>query len=720
MKLNLRLQGQYMLVTFALAVVMTLTSAAVHLWLSSNHSERLLQELTVQNSKTFRTELSKRATQMSTYLAEAMFDPLYMYNLEEAGYLIEPLLQMEEIEHLIIFDKKGNVFHDGDPSLEQLGRPVNFAVDVKQVIANGKPIHMFMESSLVVIRPIRAADETIGGIYLEMSLDKVDNEISAMATLIEATNKRSQDELYVGVLAAAVLLLSLSGLMAAIISRRWSRPLVQLTKQAESIGRGDFKLAQTMNSEERKDEIGNLTLAVQSMATKLEHRTQKISHLAYHDALTDLPNRTRFIQHLQGTIKSYPATSFSVLFLDLDEFKVVNDNYGHDSGDFLLMRIAEKLTRCAREITNDHPLTMISRIGGDEFLMLIPHLKTTEDVDAVVKKIFLAVRSPILMENEELVVGGSIGIARYPRNGKTAEDLIKNADIAMYRAKADGKNTHKVFTPKMFKSVVHRANIERELRRSLADLQQFELWFQPLVCLKTGRVMGAESLVRWRHPTLGIVPPGDFIPIAEETAMILPLGQWLIERLCFQIQQWMPYFSHDFHVSINISSKQLYRQNLVEMFAFYMEKYHVPPHTIRMEITESLLLQDEDEAERTLKAIRASGIEVWLDDFGTGYSSLSYLRRFTVDGIKIDQSFVRDIIADSKDQQLVQAMVAMANNLDLLVVAEGIETLEQAEKLAQIGCEVGQGFYFDKPMPVDDFVRRLINESNSNVVEFKV
>lgn len=720
MKLKLRLQGQYMLVTFALAVVMTLTSAAVHLWLASNHSQRLLHELTVQNSKTFRTELSKRAEQMSSYLSKSMFDPLYMYNLEEAGYLLEPLLQMDELKSLVVFDSNGHVFHDGDPSLEMLGRNLPFPYDVSAVLSQGQRIHEFSDERLVIIRPIQVADEIIGGIFIEFSLDKVDRDIANMATLIESTNDRSQKALYLGVLGAAVLLLSCSAIMAAIISRHWSRPLVKLTEQAESIGRGDFKLAQAMSTVKRQDEIGNLTVAVQSMASKLEQRTQKISHLAYHDALTDLPNRTRFIQHLQGTIKSYPATSFSVLFIDLDEFKVINDNYGHDSGDFLLMRLAEKLSTCAREITNDHPLTMISRIGGDEFLMLIPHLKTTEDVDGLVKKIFLAVRSPILMENEELVVGGSIGIARYPQNGKTAEDLIKNADIAMYRAKADGKNTHKVFTPKMLKSVTHRANIERELRRSLADLQQFELWFQPLVCLKTGRIMGAESLVRWRHPVLGIIPPADFIPIAEETAMILPLGQWLIERLCFQIQQWMPYFAHDFHVSINISSKQLYRQNLVEMFAFYMEKYHVPARTIRMEITESLLLQDEDEAERTLKEIRASGIEVWLDDFGTGYSSLSYLRRFTVDGIKIDQSFVRDIITDSKDQQLVQAMVAMANNLDLLVVAEGIETEEQANTLSRIGCEIGQGYYFDKPMPVDDFVKKLINESESNVIEFKL
>ncbi|MCJ2376761.1 EAL domain-containing protein [Vibrio sp. ZSDZ34] len=717
MRWKLRLQGQYMLVTFMLAVTMTLMGAAAHLWLSKTQSEHLIQELSFQNQKTFKQELSKRADQISSYLAKALFNPLYTYNIEEAQILVEPVLQSSEILELTVFDIHGNVFYDGNEALTLLGSSFKSNKKIQPTLQYGATLHSFSNTTLTVVKPISAADQIIGGVYLKTSLARVNKDIEDMSQLILEIENKTTKRLHLGVAIAAAIMLLCSALLASIIARSWSRPLQKLTIQTDAIGRGNFNVAKDIAAEARNDEIGELSEAVRSMATKLEQRTKKITHLAYHDALTELPNRTRFIQHLQNTIKSYPATSFSVLFLDLDEFKVVNDNYGHSSGDFLLIRLAERLTDCANEITNDHPLTMISRIGGDEFLMLIPHLKALQDVDSVVKKIFSGIRSPILMENEELVVGGSIGVARYPYNGKTADELIKHADIAMYRAKADGKNTHKLFTPTMFKSVVKRANIERELRRSLTDLSQFELWFQPLIDLKTNRIIGAESLVRWRHPRLGLVPPGDFISIAEETAMILPLGQWLIEKLCHQLQQWSPYFDDGFHVSINISSKQLYRQNLVEIFSFYMEKFQVPTRCIRMEITESLLLQDEEEAEKQLKLIRNAGIQVWLDDFGTGYSSLSYLRRFTVDGIKIDRSFVRDITSDPKDQQLIQAMIAMANNLDLLVVAEGIETAEQAELVSSFGCDIGQGFYYDKPMPVDKFVSRLIDKQKpKNVV----
>ncbi|MFA0086659.1 EAL domain-containing protein [Vibrio sp. 10N.261.51.F12] len=713
MKLRLRLQGQYTLATFLLATTLISASIAVHLWLSSTQSDYLRAELSAQHTQASIKTVVRRATQVSGYLASVLVNPLNEHNVAITTQLLQPIKDYPEVINVSLLDQNYEFIVQND----EVSLPSSSLPALVKVFSDAKTVQQITDQQVTVIQPIIINDKVAAALYLIMSTDNVQDHVDAADKIVAAVNSQIEQKLYLSLFIMSVALLLFSAVIATFISRRLSRPITNLTLRTNAIGRGDFDLNDHDDTSKRTDEIGELSSAIRAMAAKLEQRTQKITHLAYHDALTELPNKTQFIQHLQSTIKSYPATSFSVLFLDLDEFKVVNDNYGHDSGDFLLIRLAEKLTLCARDITNNHPLTMISRIGGDEFLMLIPHLKSIQDVDSVVKQIFVAVRSPILMENEELVVGGSIGVARYPYNGKSADELIKHADIAMYRAKSDGKNTHKLFTPKMFKSVVHRANMERELRRSLSDLKQFELWFQPLVCLKTGRTIGAEALVRWRHPTIGLISPADFISIAEETAMILPLGQWLIENLCFQIQQWMPYFDSDFHASINISSKQLYRQNLVEMFAFYMEKYQVPARTIRMEITESLLLQDEDEAERTLKAIRESGIEVWLDDFGTGYSSLSYLRRFTVDGIKIDQSFVRDITTDVKDQQLVQAMIAMANNLDLLVVAEGIETREQARKLAQFGCQIGQGYYYDRPIPVEQFVNRLINENESNVIE---
>jgi len=381
----------------------------------------------------------------------------------------------------------------------------------------------------------------------------------------------------------------------------------------------------------------------------------------------------------------------AVLFLDLDRFKQINDTLGHSVGDRLLRAVANRLANCL-----SHGDT-VARLGGDEFAILLEDLHQASDVVPILEKLVEAMRHPFGLDGREFFLTFSIGISVCPQDGEEADNLLRNADTAMYRAKEEGRNNYRFYTADMNASAFARLELENRLRRAL-EREEFVLHYQPKLDLRSGKIVGVEALLRWQHPELGLVPPGDFIPTLEETGMIVPVGRWVLHEACRQARAWrqagLPWLA----VAVNISTHQFRRDDIYAVVMEVLATYAMPASELELEITESALMDDIGRASESLQRLKEQGVKVSIDDFGTGYSSLAYLKRLAIDSLKIDRTFVRDICHDEDDAAIVSAVVAMAQRLQLTVVAEGVETTDQLEFLRQQGCDQMQGYLLSRPM----------------------
>jgi diguanylate cyclase (GGDEF)-like protein/PAS domain S-box-containing protein len=420
---------------------------------------------------------------------------------------------------------------------------------------------------------------------------------------------------------------------------------------------------------------------------------ERIRSLAYHDPLTGLPNRVLLRDRLEMAVAQAHRYRhrLAVLFLDLDHFKVLIESLGHGFGDRLLRAVAERLQAGRREGDT------VARIGGDEFVLLLPELGRTQDVARVARKVVESVREPFRIDEREIYVTASLGVSLYPDDGDTAEALLKNADTAMYRAKDEGRDGCQLFTPAMNAAAVQRLALETDLRRAVLE-KDHQLLFQPLVEAGSGRVFGLEALLRWRHPRRGQVPPAEFIPLAEATGLILPLGAWVLRTACAEAQRWRGLGFGDLRVAINASVRQLQQADFPEQVRRTLRETGLPGRLLDVEITETHAMQNPEAVTAVLRELKALGLSISIDDFGIGYSSLNYLKRLPIDCLKIDQSFVRDVTADPDDAAIAAAIVALGHGLKLPVLAEGVETEEQRRFLTALGCDRMQGFLFSPPL----------------------
>jgi diguanylate cyclase (GGDEF)-like protein/PAS domain S-box-containing protein len=424
--------------------------------------------------------------------------------------------------------------------------------------------------------------------------------------------------------------------------------------------------------------------------TPAKQAEARIAYLAHHDALTELPNRTLFCDGLDQTLQR-GATRAAVLSLDLDGFKGVNDRYGHPAGDALLVAVAQRL----RAVVEGGD--QIARFGGDEFVILDTTYTDQADVEALAQHIIRALSAPFLIAGDDVTVGVSIGIAFAPTDGETASALIKSADAALYRAKGDGRGTFRFFEPEMDRRLQERQRLVQDLRSAIAH-DELVLHYQPYVSAGTGVVSGCEALLRWQHPERGMISPAEFIPVAEQSGLIIPIGVWVLEEACRAAMRWPA----EQRVSVNISPVQFRNRELPRTILTALTRAGLSPSRLEIEVTETVLIDDVEAALDTLRQIRALGVRVALDDFGTGYSSLSYLRSFPFDKVKIDRSFVQELPTRRDNQVIVQAIRDMARGLGMSVTAEGVETCEQAERLRATGCEELQGYLYSRPKPAGD------------------
>ncbi|MBV6341998.1 sensor domain-containing protein [Candidatus Magnetobacterium casense] len=424
---------------------------------------------------------------------------------------------------------------------------------------------------------------------------------------------------------------------------------------------------------------------------------QRLQYLAHFDSLTDLPNRTLFydrLGHILGHSRRYNQM-FALLFLDLDGFKFVNDSLGHDMGDLLIKMAAARLPKCVRASDT------VAHVGGDEFVIILPLVEKAREAALVAEKIHEAFSTPFHLDTHECFITLSIGISIYPSDGDDVDTLLKNSDIAMYQAKEKGRNTYQFYNSEMNTRALRRLKLENNLRKAL-ERNEFIIHYQPKIDLNSWSVCGVEALIRWINSQYGLISPAEFIPLAEDTGLIIAIGEWVLRTACAQAKQWLDAGHTGLLMSVNLSARQFTSQNLVLLIENILQETGLPAGFLELELTESVVMDDAESAIKILRDIKTMGVHVAIDDFGMGYSSLSYLKRFPIDRLKIDKSFVRDITTDPDDEAIATAIIAMSHSLKLKVIAEGVETNGQLEFLRSLNCDEAQGYLFSKPLPVKD------------------
>jgi diguanylate cyclase (GGDEF)-like protein len=464
-----------------------------------------------------------------------------------------------------------------------------------------------------------------------------------------------------------------------------------------------------------RDELGELASAFQDMSTNLAASNDRIRFLAYHDTLTHLPNRLMFNEYLARALAFARRSDqrLALLFLDVDNFKRINDTLGHQIGDRLLEQVAKRLSSCLRtedclsRSDGETDKDTVARLGGDEFTFILPDIKHPHVAASVAARVQAELAKPFRIDQHEVFVTSSIGITTYPEDGQDAQTLVSNADVAMFHAKKRGKNNYQYYASSMNIAALERLTLEGELRKAI-ERDELVLYYQPQFECRTERILGVEALVRWQHPERGLVPPNQFIPLAEESGLIVPLGEWVLRTACTQMKAWHDRGLDPVCVSVNLSSAQFRNQRVDRQLAKILRETRLAPEHLVLELTESALMQAEDGVEDMLVAAKTLGVRISLDDFGTGYSSLSYLRRFPIDNIKIDRSFVHDIISSQSNAAITKAIIALAHGLGLSVTAEGVEHQDELEFLRRHECDKIQGYLLSRPLPAADVVRLLM------------
>lgn len=478
----------------------------------------------------------------------------------------------------------------------------------------------------------------------------------------------------------------------------WSGDIQNVRKSGE-----EFIEHLTINTSYNHDGTVNCRIGLFSDVTEQRELQASVWHQAHYDALTQLPNRQMFYDNLRQTIDLSHNNNiqFALLFLDLDDFKDVNDTYGHEDGDELLNIVAQRLLGCVR------PTDLVSRLGGDEFTIIVQNLKNLSDIEFIAEKILNSISKPYAIRENTVHVSASIGIAFFPRDSSDAAELLKRADLAMYEAKKDGRNQYRIFSAVMLKNVVTRRELMAEMNSALEE-EQFTLHYQPIIDMQTGKTVKAEALIRWNHPTRGLIGPLEFISLAEETSQIVAIGNWVFNQAMKQAVEWHDQFQSNFSININVSPIQFMHDGLnTNEWIHALARNGLSGAALVVEITESLLMEVNDEVRARLMAFKHAGIKVALDDFGTGYSSLLHLKQLDIDILKIDRSFVRNLGSNPEDLALCQGIIVMAHQLGMKVIAEGVNSQRHHDLLKEAGCDYGQGFWYAKPMTATEITARI-------------
>ena len=574
------------------------------------------------------------------------------------------------------------------------------SLDFNELVLNSQSINMKKNSFQISLIPTSSNSGSSYFIIIE--------DVTAERNQIASATRS-----YIGSTISAIIFFSI-----LIMTMLW-RPIMRLRLQAELmplLSQGRFEFVRNTlikNNRKRwfKDEIDILdnsemevSLQLENMQGQIEIHNEELQQLVLFDTLTGLGNRRALLDEIQNCLSKKNA-EFALLFLDLDNFKRINDSLGHHAGDELLKIVGKRLTSCVR--SSD----IVARLGGDEFCVLVRKLRNRDDGCIVATNILNILKNPIRLQATELIVSASIGIVISPEDGTNTEDLLQNADLAMYKAKALGRNKYQIFNRAMTENAIEQMSLENELRQALIN-HEFVLHYQPQINLKNNYICSVEALVRWQHPIRGLLAPGHFISALEETGLIVPLGEWVLIKACEALKRWTDAGIKPIKMSVNLSSRQFQDPKLYDIIEETLSVTQVPAELLELEVTESMVMHDIENNNRVLHQLQKLGTSIAIDDFGTGYSSFSYLKALPLDTLKIDRSFVMDIPYDETDMEITSAIIAVAHKLKLIVIAEGIETVEQQNFLISEGCDLGQGYLFSKPVDEENLIYLLENPND--------
>ena len=587
------------------------------------------------------------------------------------------------IPHVIgarLFDIKQRVFAEFYQNLAR--NPESDELKSTTILRQG---HIFSSTHLDVFEPVIHNGERLGQLMLRVDLAKVNDDLLR----------------YVWIGAAVFLTYSLLAfLLASSLQRLISEPIRSLALSMRKVSEEkNYSYRVQKNSD---DALGSLFDSFNDMLTEIEIRDQELlnskshlDYLAHHDPLTNVANRLLFHDRLEHSLARAKRmkSRLALLFIDLDRFKNINDSLGHDVGDKVLCAITERLNGLVREADT------LARVGGDEFVIILEQLRKNDDVARYVEKLQREMSQLIEISNHKIHVTASVGVSIYPDNGEDIDSLMQTADIAMYQAKGRGNNLYQFYSVDMSSNARESLLLENQLRNALKN-KELILYYQPQYELKNGKLIGFEALIRWNHPELGIVSPLDFISLAEESGLIVPIGEWILHTACKQMKKIQEQWQLPLNIAVNISPRQFLHPSLVQTVAEVLYRTKLKPHFLELEITESMVMGNIDQSIGKMNEFKEMGVQLAIDDFGTGYSSLEYLKKFPISKLKVDQSFVRELGIDSNDTAIVNSVIALGKSMSLEIIAEGIETVEQLDLLKKEGCDQGQGYLFSKPLPV--------------------
>ncbi|MFX4227732.1 MAG: putative bifunctional diguanylate cyclase/phosphodiesterase [Porticoccaceae bacterium] len=644
-------------------------------------------------------------------LAKSLVNPVYY---DDFNFIQKQLAVVEDqviVDSVTLLDTGASILHEGSKDFPRLGTEVNIPPEDMESLRQGNLVMNIRDGQRTAMQGIFLGDELLGILSITSQPYAMSGFIQDIYHEVQEETQRIITVYALGAAAIILVLMFFAAIAAWITAERLVRPISLLKKQADHMGSGNL---QVDNRIEREDELGELAKSIYTMAADLELQNRSVKYLAFHDPLTGIANRSSFQMDLEDQIvRTAEQGDFcALLFIDVDDFKSINDAAGHDHGDRALKLIADRISEAVNEFFEPGDLQpSIARIGGDEFTVLVPGNRNEAQLRHIVERVLEILSRPLMVEGDLHQVSGSIGISIYPKDADTASSLLNAADRAMYHSKFAGKGTYRFYDASMTSEDQSSHRIKTEFKAALSNPNELELLYQPIVNIKTGEIYGGEALMRWHHPKLGTIEPGQFISVVEHNEIALAADLWVIEST-LDFLETMNLSQHpNFVVSANISASNLVREQFPEAVSRLLKQSPVNPKHLQLEITETYLHRDEEKAMESLNAIQAQGVKLWLDDFCTGYSSLKHLHMFPTNGIKIDRQFVINLNKHKEDRLLVSSMVSLADSFNIGIVAEGIDNQADRELLLSLGCPLGQGELFSRPVSAEKFLKLVTTKT---------